>query len=134
MRDLKDEIQNLKNELARARDEVSRLSGALGKAEREVAEARDQSRSAAARAKEAEERARKNSSIKPNGALYAKVGLDPDCDDIILDAARTALRKRWHPDTKASASESERRAMTARFQENERTFELILQLRQRKAA
>src|SRR3954468_17059835 len=32
-------------------------------------------------------------------ALYRSLGLDPQCPAFLLKAARTAYRRRWHPDT-----------------------------------
>ena len=65
-------------------------------------------------------------SAKNGNPLYRRVGLDEDCPDFVVKAARTAYRKQLHPDTRPvhEKAEAERR-----FKEAEGVFDTIYALR-----
>ncbi|MPR29966.1 hypothetical protein [Microvirga tunisiensis] len=64
---------------------------------------------------------------KPN-SLYRNVGLDENCPDFLLKAARMAYRKHFHPDVHP---ERDRAEAENRFKEVEAVFEKITRLRGR---
>jgi hypothetical protein len=70
--------------------------------------------------------ATKSRSPEQRNSLYRKVGLDENCPDFLLKAARMAHRKRFHPDIhpEQNRAEAERR-----FKETELVFEEIRRLR-----
>jgi hypothetical protein len=53
---------------------------------------------------------------------YRAVGLDPNCPAFLLKAARTAHRKRWHPDTQPGHLKA---AAHRRFVQAEEAFERL---------
>lgn len=61
------------------------------------------------------------------GALYARVGLSPDCPTYVLEAARKAYAVKYHPDQYQSAPDKER--ATADFQYYMRIFDILLSRR-----
>lgn len=61
------------------------------------------------------------------GALYARVGLAPDCPTYVLEAARKAYAVKYHPDQYQSTSDKER--ATADFQYYMRIFDILLSRR-----
>lgn len=65
----------------------------------------------------------------PDGrqALYARVGLAPDCPTYVLEAARKAYAVKFHPDQYQTAAEKER--ATADFQYYMRIFDILLNRR-----
>lgn len=65
----------------------------------------------------------------PDGrqALYARVGLAPDCPTYVLEAARKAYAVKFHPDQYQTAIEKER--ATADFQYYMRIFDILLNRR-----
>ena len=64
-----------------------------------------------------------NSSADPD---HAAVGLHQSAPDFLVRAARTALRKVYHPDTK---SDDEKSAAEANFKRNEAAFERLYRAR-----
>jgi len=64
---------------------------------------------------------------KGNGnRLYTEVGLDPRCPDFVLNAARRAYRKAFHPDGQAAGQAS---VSAERFREYEAIFDRLEQSR-----
>ena len=61
------------------------------------------------------------------GALYARIGLAPDCPTYVLEAARKAYAVKLHPDQYQSPSDKER--ATADFQYYMRIFDILLSRR-----
>ena len=81
----------------------------------------------------AEERTRLRTHIAAQGRsherpnpLYKKVGLHQDCPDWLIPAARTAYRRRCHPDAHPPQN---RTLMETKFKEAEEVFSEILRLR-----
>jgi hypothetical protein len=78
-----------------------------------------------ARLEEAERRLRGLETVGENGAaLYARVGLHPQCPDFVLAAARRAYRKAFHPDGRTGPDAD---AAAERFQEYEAIFDRLEQ-------
>lgn len=61
--------------------------------------------------------------------LYSELGLTPDASDKEVKHAYRVMAKRYHPDRYSSASDDERRNVTARFRNITDAYELIKQLR-----
>jgi plasmid stability protein len=68
----------------------------------------------------------KSRSPEQRNSLYQMVGLDENCPDFILKAARTAYRKQFHPDVHP---ERDREGAENRFKEVEAVFAEIMRLR-----
>jgi hypothetical protein len=62
--------------------------------------------------------------------LFARVGLHPSAPDFLVDAARKAYRKNYHPDRHASATDDKRKEMEETFKEMDNVFDEIERLRQ----
>jgi hypothetical protein len=54
-------------------------------------------------------------SDRGDAALYARVGLSPDCPDFVLDAARRAFARRYHPDAQAGRDDQDASATEFRY-------------------
>jgi hypothetical protein len=62
-------------------------------------------------------------------ALYARVGLAPDAPDFVLEAARRAFARRFHPDSAASREDPD--ASSAEFRYFMRIFDVLQERRKR---
>lgn len=107
---LVDQIRRLESEFDRARERALTLEG-------ELAAARHRIRSLE----------RQLGGVSSGRGLYARVGLEERCPDFVLAAARTAFRKRFHPDRHADAAKAQ---AEARFKEAEAVFDQILRVRE----
>lgn len=58
-------------------------------------------------------------------ALFASVGLHPSAPDFLLDAARRAYRKHYHPDMHSSAPDDQKKEAEEIFKEMENIFDDI---------
>jgi hypothetical protein len=63
-------------------------------------------------------------------ALFRKVGLAADCPTYVLEAARRAFAREFHPDRHATAAEKEKASVE--FQYYMRIFEVIMRAREKK--
>ncbi len=54
-------------------------------------------------------------SDRGDAALYARVGLSPDCPDFVLDAARRAFARRYHPDSQVGRDDQDASATEFRY-------------------
>jgi hypothetical protein len=62
-------------------------------------------------------------------ALYTRVGLAPDAPDFVLEAARRAFARRFHPDSAASRKDPD--ASSAEFRYFMRIFDVLQERRKR---
>jgi len=62
-------------------------------------------------------------------ALYARVGLSPEAPDFVLEAARRAFARRFHPDSAASRDDPD--ASSAEFRYFMRIFDVLQERRKR---
>ncbi|MBM3627147.1 MAG: hypothetical protein FJX21_04940 [Alphaproteobacteria bacterium] len=62
-------------------------------------------------------------------ALYARVGLSPDAPDFVIEGARRAFARRFHPDSAASRDDPE--ASSAEFRYFMRVFDVLQERRKR---
>ena len=62
-------------------------------------------------------------------ALYAKVGLSPDAPDFVLEAARRAFARRFHPDSATARDDPD--ASSAEFRYFMRIFDVLQERRKR---
>jgi hypothetical protein len=75
----------------------------------------------------AEEAQTKPSQMAPTQALYARVGLSPDCPDFVLNAVRRAVLREHHPDRYSSPVD--KRRAEERFRQIDKVFDQIAALR-----
>ena len=108
---------------AALRNQISQLEAHAGRLDEHAAMLRAELARARTRIEKLESELERRPS---SGRLYAKVGLDERCPDFVLTAARTAYRKRFHPDHHL---EPEKGAVEARFKEAEAVFDQLLVLR-----
>jgi hypothetical protein len=79
-----------------------------------------------ARLREAHSQGERPKTAANGKGLYQKVGLDPDCPDFVLKAARRAFRKEHHPDGRSAV---EGPGAARRFQEIDAIFDELEQSR-----
>lgn len=61
--------------------------------------------------------------------LFARVGLHPSAPDFLVDAARKAYRRKYHPDKYSSVTDDKKKAAEETFKEMDNVFDEIERLR-----
>ena len=61
--------------------------------------------------------------------MFSKVGLHPSAPTFLIQAARKAFRKQYHPDTYATRTAAERKAAEEKFKEFDSLFDAIERMR-----
>jgi hypothetical protein len=126
-RGLEETVEALRGQMARLEETLQVVGQRSRYFERSYMQLKSQV--AAGQAAAASKPAGDDASRDSTAALYARVGLSPEAPDFVLEAARRAFARRFHPDSAASRDDPD--ASSAEFRYFMRIFDVLQERRKR---